>query len=159
VFVNLHNNMWNTNFRFWQEGSWSTRVKFWPLSDCANMGEELAIRGWEVRLPLLVGAADGPAGMLPVLRTGLTLSRPGVLATAFGEDPDGNPGTLLRLWEQSGISGDVTVTLPDGLPATGALPVNLRGQAQGKPLAVVGRSFHFHLPAFTPASFILRAAE
>ena len=32
VFINLYNNMWNTNFRFWQEGSWARAGKFWPLS-------------------------------------------------------------------------------------------------------------------------------
>ena len=101
VFINLYNNHWNTNFRFWQEGSWSERVKFWPLSKGANSAENLAINSWEARLPLLVATAKGPAGTLPVSQTGLSLSRPGVLVTAFGDDPDGNPGTLLRVWEQS----------------------------------------------------------
>ena len=157
VFINLYNNMWNTNFRFWQEGSWSERVRFWPLSKEANVVEDLAIKSWETRLPLLTAIAEGPAGTRPVVQTGLALSRRGVLVTAFGGDPDGNPGTLLRVWEQSGISGDLAITLPDGLNATQATPVDLRGQHLGKPLAIVGGTFHFRLPAFAPASFVLSA--
>ncbi len=155
VFINLYNNMWNTNFRFWQEGSWSARVKFWPLSKGANPIEDLAVNAWEARLPLLVATASGPAGTLAVSQTGLTLSRPGVLVTAFGDDPEGNPGTLLRVWEQSGISGDLAITLPHGLKATQATPVNLRGEPMGKPLAIADGIFKFRLPAFAPASFIL----
>ena len=58
------------------------------------------------------------------------LSRRGVLVTAYGDDPEGNPGTLLRVWEQSGLSGNLVVTLPHGLKATRATPVNLRGEGQ-----------------------------
>jgi hypothetical protein len=31
VFVNLYNNMWNTNFALWQDGSWSEKVRIWPV--------------------------------------------------------------------------------------------------------------------------------
>ncbi len=104
---------------------------------------------------MLAAVAEGPAGTLPVSQTGLMLSRRGVLVTAFGDDPDGNPGTLLRVWEQGGVSGDLAVTLPHGLNATQARPVNLRGEPLGKPLAIEDGTFHFHLPAFAPASFVL----
>ena len=110
---------------------------------------------WEARLPLLVATAKGPAGTLPVSQTGLTLSRPGVLVTAFGDDPDGNPGTLLRVWEQTGKSGDLVVTLPDGLKATQATPVNLRGERTGTSIPIKDGKLNFDLPAFAPASFIL----
>jgi hypothetical protein len=156
VFINLYNNMWNTNFRFWQEGSWRERVRFWPLPKKAKPVEDLAVHAWEARLPLLAAMANGPAGKLPITQSGLTLSRPGVLVTAFGDDPDGNPGTLLRVWEQSGRSGEITVTLPAGLKATQATPVTLRGERLGKPVAVGSGTFKFQLPAFSPASFVLK---
>ena len=75
--------------------------------------------------------------------------------TAFGNDPDGNGGTLLRFWEQGGRAGDLTVTLPHGLKATQAEPVNLRGEPLGKALPIVDGTFTFPLPAFAPASFVL----
>ena len=58
VFVNLYNNMWNTNFPLWQDGSWCERVRFWPTSD-------LVVPAWEARVPLLAAVAEGPAGKLP----------------------------------------------------------------------------------------------
>ncbi|MGO9110886.1 MAG: hypothetical protein ACLP9L_16820 [Thermoguttaceae bacterium] len=155
VFVNLYNNMWNTNFRFWQEGSWSERVRFWPLSKDASPVEDLAVNAWEARLPLLAATAAGPAGTLPLSQVGLALSRRGALVTAFGNDPDGNAGILLRIWEQNGRAGDLTVTLPHGLKATQAAAVNLRGEPMGKALAIVDGTFTFPLPAFAPASFLL----
>ena len=47
------------------------------------------------RVPLLVAEAQSPGGTLPIAEDGLTLSRPGVLVTALGADPAGNPGTLV----------------------------------------------------------------
>jgi len=46
----------------------------------------------------------------------------------------GVPGTLLRVWEQSGQSGEVELTLPSGFKATRAQPVTLRGEKAGLPL-------------------------
>lgn len=155
VFVNLYNNMYNTNFRLWQEGSWSSRVSFWPLPKGSDAVEDLAEKAWEARLPLLATVSRGPAGTLPLSQTGLALSRRGVLVTAFGNDPDGSAGTLLRVWEQGGRAGDLTVTLPHGLKATHAAPVNLRGEPTGKAMAIVDGTFTFPLPAFAPASFVL----
>ena len=113
MFVNLYNNEWATNFPYWIGGSWSSRVRLWPTEGDAP-GPQLAVPAWEARLPLLAASATGTAGTLPMVQSGLALSRPGVLVTAFGADPDGNPGTLLRFWDQSGESGKVTVTLPQG---------------------------------------------
>jgi hypothetical protein len=87
--------------------------------------------------------------------TGLALSRRGVLVTAFGNDPDGNAGPLLRVWEQSGRAGDLTLTLPQGLKATQAAPVNLRGEPLGKALGIVDGTFTIPLPASAPAGFVL----
>jgi hypothetical protein len=154
VFVNLYNNMWNTNFPLWQQGSWSNRVRFWPLHN-EMTSENLAIKSMEARLPLLAAWANSKAGPLETTATGLTLSRKGVLLTAFGGDPDGNPGTLLRVWEQAGRSGEITVRLPTAMKVTKATPVNLRGIVSGATLAVTGDQFSFPLGAYAPASFVL----
>lgn len=45
---------------------------------------------------------------------GLALSRKGLLVTAFDPPPDGNTGTLLRVWNQTEEGGPLTVTLPVG---------------------------------------------
>ena len=155
MFVNLYNNMWNTNFRLWQDGSWSERVTLWPLSRGSDAVGDIAEKAWEARLPLLAAVCRGPAGTLPLSQMGLALSRRGVLVTAFGDDPDGNAGILLRVWEQGGRAGDLTVSLPHGLNATHAVPVNLRGEPVGDSLAIAAGTFTFPLPAFAPASFVL----
>ncbi len=150
VFVNLYNNMWNTNFPLWIDGSWTERVRLWPTTD-------LVVPSWEARLPLLAAVADGPAGKLPTTQAGLNVSRPGVLVTAFGADPDGvNKGTLLRVWDQSGVTGDITVTLPGGLKAETATPVDLRGEKTGDPIRIQDGKLIFNLHAYAPASFALQ---
>jgi hypothetical protein len=155
VFVNLYNNEWNTNFPEWQDGSWSSRVRLWPTAG-NDIGTNLVVPAWEARLPLLAAAADGPGGSLPTSQAGLQLSRQGILVTAFGADPDGaNHGTLLRVWEQSGVSGPLTVTLPPGQKAVTATQVNLRGEKTGEPMPIQGGKLTFNLGAYAPASFIL----
>jgi hypothetical protein len=148
VFVNLYNNMWNTNFPLWQDGSWSERVRFWPTRD-------LLVPAWEARAPLLAAVADGPAGKLPLSQTGLHLSRAGVLVTAFGADP-AEPGTLLRVWEQAGAAGELLVTLPAGAKFTTAMPVNLRGEKAGELKQVSNGKIALNLGAYAPASFLLQ---
>jgi hypothetical protein len=156
VFVNLYNNMWNTNFPLWQDGSWAERVRVWPLAGATTAAAELNERSWEARLPLQAARADGPGGALPEHAPGLSLSRRGTLVTAFGTDPDGIvPGTLLRVWEQSGQGGPLTITLPPGFRATSAIPVNLRGEATGTPLAITGDELTIALGAYQPASFVI----
>jgi alpha-mannosidase len=154
VFVNLYNNMWNTNFPLWQEGSWSNRVRFWPLLN-EKSSESLAVKSMEARLPLQAASANSKAGPLAATATGLTLSRKGVLVTAFGIDPDGNPGTLLRVWEQAGNGGELLVTLPKGMNASKATPVNLRGEKTGESITINDGTFKLNLGAYAPASFVL----
>jgi alpha-mannosidase len=154
VFVNLYNNMWNTNFPLWQEGSWTERVRIWSKPKNEQTVANLTKKSWEARLPLLVGEAEGEAGKLKAKNQGLSISREGVLVTAFGANPDGN-GTVLRLWEQAGISGDCTVELPEGANYTEAIPVNLRGEKTGKAIIIRRGKFNFNLSAYSPASFIL----
>ena len=73
----------------------------------------------------------------------------------FGEDPDGNKGTLLRLWEQAGSPGAVTIMLPAEQQRTKATPVDLRGEVSGKPVKIINGKFSCTIKAFGPASFIL----
>jgi hypothetical protein len=73
--------------------------------------------------------------------------------TAFGANPDGE-GTLLRLWEQAGVSGDLTVTLPGRF--TTAQPVNLRGEKLGESVQVKDGKLSLVLGKYAPASFILK---
>jgi hypothetical protein len=101
---------------------------------------------------LLATTADGPAGKLPLTQTGLSVSRPGVLVTAFGQNPDGQ-GTLFRVWDQTGMTGDLTVTLPGNFKT--ATPVNLRGEKNGRPIPVRSGKLTFRLGAYAPASFLL----
>lgn len=148
VFVNLYNNQWNTNFPEWIEGTWTSRVRFWPTP-------ELTVPCWEARLPLLAAEADGPAGALPLKHAGVTVSQPGVLVTAFGPNPDG-PGTLLRVWDQTGRTQELTVNLPGNFAT--ATPVNLRGEVTGEPLTINDNRLVLPLHAYRSASFILHAA-
>jgi len=152
VFVNLYNNMWNTNFPLWQDGSWSERVRFWPTAKGTATVTDLTVKSWEARVPLMAVAATGGT-RLPATQAGLSLSRKGVLLTAFGANPDGKD-TVLRVWEQAGVTADLTITLPGGFAS--ATPVNLRGEETGAPLPVNDRSFTIPLKAYAPASFLLK---
>jgi alpha-mannosidase len=152
VFVNLFNNVWGCNFQQWIGGSWSSRVRIWPVEGNSDEASLLTPSA-EARNPCLAVMQDGPAGSLPAEQAGITLSRKGVVVTAFGADPDGiNKGTLLRVWEQAGNSGKLVVT---GLKAKTATPVNLRGEKTGSSVPIKSGKLTFNLPAFGPASFVL----
>jgi hypothetical protein len=153
VFVNLYNNMWNTNFPLWQGGSWTSRVRVWPLAKGADHNQNLAARSWEARVPLLAAKVAQTSGKLPASQTGIAVSRPGVLVTAFGGNPDG-PGTLLRVWDQTGQSGDLAITVPGAFRS--ATPVDLRGENPGAPRPIRAGVLTIPLPAYAPASFILK---
>jgi len=154
VYINLYNNQWNTNFPLWQEGSWSSRVRIWAVHGGDNE-TNLITPSWEARMPLQAAFGRGPAGKLPPTASGVALSRRGVLLTAFGDNPDG-AGTILRVWEQAGASGELTVTLPAGAKYTTAAPVNLRGESSGPDWPIIGGKFTINLGAYAPASFVLK---
>jgi len=153
IYVNLFNNKWNTNFPLWIEGSWSSRVRLWTL-DPKSSDWDLVGKSWEARTACPVAVSNGPAGHLPAEYTGLSLSRKGVLVTAFGQNPYGT-GTLLRVWEQAGEGGELVVKVPVGSKYKVATPVNLRGEMQGEPVSVQNGVFTFDLKAYAPASFLL----
>ncbi len=153
VFVNLFNNQWTTNFRFWNEGTWTVRVRLWAF-DHFDAQASLITPSLEARYPLLAAAADGKAGTLPAAQKGLELSARGTFVTAFGPNPDG-PGTILRLWEHAGARGPCQVRLPAQLDVKEVQPVNLRGVPVGKPLPVENHAFTVNLTAYAPASFLI----
>ncbi|OQP63893.1 hypothetical protein A3860_23465 [Niastella vici] len=154
VFVNLYNNMWNTNFALWQDGSWSESVRIWPVGKQTQTVANLVQYGWETRLPLLTGKAEGEPGRLPVSKTGISVSRPGVLITAFGDNPDGD-GTILRLWEQAGSTGNCIVSLGKESKVKAVVPIDLRGNKTGNKILVKNGVFNFNLGKYAPASFLL----
>ena len=47
------------------------------------------------------------------------------------------------------------VTLPKGMNASLAVPVNLRGEKKGDPIHIKSGKFELELGAYAPASFIL----
>jgi hypothetical protein len=152
AYVNLFNNQWNTNFRLWNRGTWTSRVRLWSIEKYAA-GPSLIDPSLEARNPLLAAFADSAPGALPPTRHGLELSRKGILITAFGTNPDG-PGTVLRLWEQAGQSGTVRVSLPEESAAKKVQPVDLRGRPVGQPIPVRNGSFKVQVGAFAPVSLV-----
>lgn len=155
AYVNLFNNQWGTNFRLWNRGTWTSRVRLWAIQHYAAESA-LITPSLEARNPLLAATSDGAPGALPPSRGGLELSRKGILVTAYGSNPDG-PGTVLRLWEQAGKSGTVSVRLPEGSSPRQAQPVDLRGRSVGKPIPVRNGSFKIEVGAFAPVSLVLDA--
>ena len=150
AYVNLFNNQWSTNFRLWNRGTWTSRVRLWTIGHYAAE-PSLITPSLEARNPLLAAVADGAPGVIPPTRRGVELSRKGIQVTAYGTNPDG-PGTLLRLWEQAGQSGTVTVRLPEGTTFKQAQPIDLRGRPVGKPIPIRNGAFKVQVRAFAPTS-------
>lgn len=155
VYVNLFNNKWNTNFRSFWQGNLTIRARLWAISQYATE-KDLTTPVTEMLTPMLTGMCNYRKGNLPVAAQGLNLSRKGVLLTAFGPNPDGQ-GTLLRVWEDAGQSGPLTITLPEQMQASTAQPIDLRGRPEGQSLQVIDDKFTFELGAFKPASFVMQA--
>ena len=154
LYFNLFNNQWTTNYRFWNEGKWTYRFRIWSF-DKYDAASSLITPSIETRYPVQIASANTRRGKLPTQQTGVSVSRPGVLLSAFGANPDGE-GILLRVWEQAGVSGKLTVELPKGSKAKKATPVNLRGEIIGKSLSIRDEKLTFELKAFAPYSFVLK---
>ncbi len=169
IYLNLYNNQWNTNYRYWYPGTWRSKVRIWTFTNNSTTASRLVTPSLEARTPLLVAEAEGKAGHLPAEQAGISVSRKGIQVTAFRHHSTDNPvfatttthlnSTLLRLWEQGGNSGNVTVTLPKGSNYTKATPVNLRGEVTGKQIKIIGSKFNFLLKTYAPASFVLDMAS
>jgi len=153
VYVNLFNNQWSTNFRLWNSGTWSSRIRLWATHG-RHPEPTLITPAADARSPLMVAFADGKPGQLPSVKAGLQLSKRGVRVSCFGSNPEGQ-GLLLRLWEEAGDSGACEVRLPAGLNPKVAQPVDLRGRPLGEPLPVNAGRFTAILARFAPASFVL----
>ena len=153
AWFNLFNNQWTTNYRFWNEGKWTYRFRIWSF-DKYDAATALITPSLEMRYPVHAASVSAPPGKLPAEQKGLSVSRPGVMVTAFGANPDGE-GTLLRVWEQTGVPGELTVQLPGGIDAATATPVNLRGEKTGEAVPVRSGALTFDLGAYAPASFLL----
>ena len=155
VYVNLYNNQWNTNFRYWYPGVWSSRVRLWAFDANTPADAVMATPALEARNPLLAVATSGAGDRLSSEQSGVTVSRQGAIVTAFGANPDG-PGTLLRVWEMAGTAGELQVTLPAGANFATATPVNLRGEEIGQPKTITQGQFALDLSPYAPASFSLQ---
>ena len=107
----------------------------------------------ETRVPLQIASSKVKNGTLPLSQQGISLSRKGIAVSAFGPNPDGD-GTILRLWEQAGISGQCTVKLPQGLEVASIQPIDLRGGTIGSPLDVVNGEFTFDIKGYAPSTFL-----
>lgn len=157
IYLNLYNNHWRTNFPAWIGNGqrMSAKVRLWAF-DKFSTESSLYTPAMETRVPMQVACSKVKNGKLPVTRQGISLSRKGVALTAFGPNPDGE-GTVLRVWEQGGMTGKLVVTLPEGATFTSAMPVNLRGEKCGELLKITEGKLSFDMHAYAPSSFILNS--
>ncbi len=153
VFVNLYNTQWGTNFTEWIEGSFSSKMYIWSYS-AYDSESSFITPSEETRVPLKGVFYDGPEGESPLVSEGISLSRKGILLTAYKAE---GTGKLLRLWEQAGKSGLCEVTLSEGGGYIKAYPCNLRSEiTDEKGIEILNNSFQFEIKANQPASFILK---
>jgi len=156
IYLNLYNNHWRTNFPSWIGNGqrMSARVRIWTFVKF-SAESSLYSPSMETRVPLQVACSKLKNGKLPVAQQGISFSRKGIALTAFGPNPDGE-GIVLRVLEQSGKTGSIDVTLPEGAGFTSAIPVTLRGEKTGDPVKISGNKLSFLLKAYAPVSFILK---
>lgn len=155
IFVNLYTNQWGTNFSEWIEGSFSSKIYIWSY-DRFDPESSFITPSEETRVPLKGVYFDGPQGGMALSKSGIKLSRKGILVTAF-KKLSGQNGTLLRLWEQAGKSGSCRITLPDGGNYTRAYPCDLRDEIMEEAaIPISNHSFEINLHANQPVSLILK---
>ena len=152
VFVNLFNNQWGTNFTEWIEGGLSAKMYLWSVSSYGNE-KSLITPIEETRTPLLATYVEGKGGLVPRMASGITLSKKGILLTAYGPNRNGD-GDVLRLWEQAGETGKCIITIPSSAYHK-AQPCNLRGEPIGEPLEIRQQQLEVDIRAYQPLSLIL----
>ncbi len=153
VFVNLYNTQWGTNFTEWIEGSFSSCTYIWSYNKY-DPEANFITPSEETRVPLKGVFYEGPRGKSPLLQEGISLSRKGILLTAFKEEGEGK---LLRLWEQAGRGGSCSVSLIKDSDYKKAHLCNLRGEIiDEKGIEISDNSFQFAIKAYQPVSFILK---
>lgn len=151
-YVSMFNNLWTINFPYWIKGTITSRLRVWAIQNLNP--SSLTVPAMEANYPVISAVASGSGGSLPATSPGFELSRKGVNLVTYEPNPDGN-GTLLRLWEQNGRTGYLTVTFPPGAKYVKATPVNLRGVINGKEIPVSDHQLKFLLHKYSPVSFIL----
>lgn len=153
VFVNVFNTQWGTNFTEYIDGALSARMYLWSIDEYDNESS-LITPTEETRVPLIGVYRDGRVGSLASTSQGISLSRKGVLVTAYGKNRDGE-GHILRLWEQAGKSGQCEIGLPTNEYHTAQL-CNLRGEVIGKPFTIKKQKLSVDMKAYEPVSIILK---
>ncbi len=140
VFVNLYNNQWGTNFTEWIEGSFSSKMYIWSYNNY-DSEQSFITPSEETRVPLKGVFYDGMKGEKPEIQEGVTLSRKGILMTAYQKRKE---GTLLRLWEQTGNAGMCEVNLIKESNFKRAYPCDLRGKIKDKEgIEISNNAFQF----------------
>ena len=152
AYVNLFNNQWSTNFRLWNEGTWSARVRLWSFHKY-DSEQSLITPSLEARYSLQAAQTDCEPGNLPLHQRGIELSRPGILITGM---TDNKEGLSIRLWELAGKSGPFQLHLPSGMKASMAQPVDLRGSQCGEPMHIVNGTVTIQAQAFAPSACLIR---
>lgn len=153
VFVNLYNTQWGTNFTEWIEGSFSSKMYIWSYGNY-DSEETFITPSEETRVPLKGVFYEGKPGEHLLTQKGLTLSKKGVLVTAFYDSKD---GTILRLWEQAGEQGVCHVNLLKASSFKRAYRCNLRNEiTDNEGIEIINDSFQLVINANQPASFILK---
>ena len=54
IYLNLYNNQWNTNYRYWYPGTWSSKVRIWTFTKNSTVESRLVTPSLEARTPLMV---------------------------------------------------------------------------------------------------------
>lgn len=153
LYVNLYNTQWGTNFTEWVEGAFHATVRIRSF-DQYNPEKSLVTPSEESRTPLFAAYSDKPNGELPAYYEGLKLDRKGIYMTALQKNED---DLLLRLWEQAGMGGEVTITLPESFRYKKAMLCNLRNVKLGKEIKITGQKLRLSIDANAPATLLLTA--
>lgn len=129
VFANLYNTQWGTNFTEWIDRGFhlNYRIRGFAKYDAT---ESLAVPSEESRMPLVASFAESPAGKMPAVKSGLALNKRGIYLTSVRKTAE---GWIVRLWDQTGTTGKVKLTLPDELNVREVRELDLRNRSLNTP--------------------------